>query len=334
MRILGIESSCDETAVAIVGHDRRVYANVVLSQPVHQDYGGVVPELAARAHLQALPHLISQALDQAQCTLDQIDAFAATAGPGLMGGLITGLTTAKTLAARFQKPFIAVNHLEAHALTARLDPGIAFPYLLLLTSGGHCMTVMCHDFGRYEVLGQTLDDAAGEAFDKVAKMLHLDYPGGPELEKLARDGDPKRFAFAPPMRGHADLNFSFSGLKTAVRMKIQSLGNLDLQAKADIAAAFQTAVLDSIYDRLARTLQALPQIPPLVMAGGVAANQALRTRLTMLMAQHDQALIAPPPKLCTDNAAMIAWCGIEHLTRRHRSSLDFAPRARWPLDSL
>ena len=344
-RVLGIETSCDETAASVVerGPDGapKILSNVVLSQiEEHAAFGGVVPEIAARAHVEALDGVIEAALQEAGLTLDDMDAIAATAGPGLIGGLIVGLTMAKAIAAAKGKPLIPVNHLEGHALTARLTDGIEFPFLLLLVSGGHTQILHVAGLGRYERWGTTIDDALGEAFDKTAKLLSLPYPGGPNVEKAALSGDPKRFSFPRPMKGEARLDFSFSGLKTAVRRAATELAPLSQHDIADICASFQKAVTETLADRVGRSLERFrtehPEIaaPHLVVAGGVAANQAIRSALDRLCSTHDFNLIAPPIKLCGDNAAMIGWVGIERLEAGlvEENSLSFAPRPRWPLD--
>lgn len=343
MRILGIETSCDETATAVVARDGvgygRILSNIVWNQTAdHAPYGGVVPEIAARAHVEILDRLVKQALEEAQTPLENIDAIAATAGPGLIGGLIVGLMTAKAIALGQAKPFIAVNHLEGHALSARLTNALAFPYLLLLVSGGHTQMILVRGLGDYERLGTTVDDALGEAFDKTAKLLGLPYPGGPAVEQAARAGRADRIALPRPLKGEKRLDFSFSGLKTAVRQAAVQLTPLTEQDVNDICAAFQAAVTDTLADRVERALafflKAFPDIkaPVLVVAGGVAANTAIRDSLQGLCAAHDFRFVAPPLELCTDNAAMIAWAGAEHLACGRQDGLDLAPRARWPLD--
>lgn len=341
MKLLGIETSCDETAAAIVDDTRRIHANVVVSQIAeHQPYGGVVPEIAARAHTQHMQPVLEKALDDAGMALEDVDAIAATAGPGLIGGVIVGVMTAKTLAAVHNKPFIAVNHLEGHALTVRLTNDIAFPYLLLLVSGGHCQFLLVHGVGQYTKLGATIDDALGEAFDKVAKLLGLPYPGGPAVEKLAREGDPQAYLFTLPLKGRPGCDFSFSGLKTSVRtlaLQLKEQGELTEQMKADICASFQNTVAQSLIEKsgnaIAAAKQHYPQLAHFVLAGGVAANQYLRNQLEGLTNQHGLQLTAPPVALCTDNAAMIAWAGLEMFRQGKTSGLDFEPRPRWPLDS-
>lgn len=343
MRILGIETSCDETAAAIVERDDkgegRILSNVVLSQIAeHEPYGGVVPEIAARAHVEALDRLVERALRDADMKLDEVDAIAATAGPGLIGGLIVGLMTAKALAMAAQKPFYAVNHLEGHALTARLTDDLPYPYLLLLVSGGHTQMVLVRGLGRYERLGTTIDDALGEAFDKTAKLLGLPYPGGPAVERMALDGDPKRFPLPRPLKGEARLDFSFSGLKTAVRQTASEIAPLSDKDVADICASFQAAVADTLSDRVGRSLERFRTefpdcaAPALVVAGGVAANKTLRATLEKLCEAHGFRFVAPPLALCTDNAAMIAWAGAERAAANGPDPLDLAPRSRWPLD--
>ncbi len=334
MIVLGIETSCDETAAAIVSDDRTIRGESLLSQvEAHRPYGGIVPEVAARAHLEVLDGLIRATMRQAGVSFADLDGIAATAGPGLIGGLIVGVMTAKAIAAVHELPFLAINHLEGHALTARLTDGIEFPYLLLLVSGGHCQLLTVSGVGRYRRLGTTLDDAVGEAFDKVAKVLGLGYPGGAAVERAARLGDPTRFALPRPMKGRADCHFSFSGLKTAVIHAIDGLppGPLGESDVADLCASFQAAAGDSLVDR---TRQALRQTrtDTLVVAGGVAANADLRGRLAALAAAEGVRLVAPPQRLCTDNAAMIAWAGVERLRLGLTDPLDFAPRPRWPLD--
>ncbi|GHD17591.1 tRNA N6-adenosine threonylcarbamoyltransferase [Tianweitania populi] len=346
IRVLGIETSCDETAASVVLREDNgqgtILSNVVLSQIAdHAAFGGVVPEIAARAHVEALDDIVAAALEEANLTLTDIDAVAATAGPGLVGGLIVGLMTAKALAAAANKPLLPVNHLEGHALTARLTNGVAFPYLLLLVSGGHTQLVLVKGVGHYERWGTTIDDALGEAFDKTAKLIGLPFPGGPNVEIAARDGDETRFAFPRPLKGEKRLDFSFSGLKTAVRQAATAIAPLSPQDRADISASFQRAIVDTLDDRVSRALtrfrETFPDAaePALVVAGGVAANQAVRGGLTNLCARHGFRFVAPPVKLCGDNAAMIAWAGAERLALGlpHEDPMRFAPRSRWPLDA-
>jgi N6-L-threonylcarbamoyladenine synthase len=345
IRVLGIETSCDETAAAVVSTDDagapRILSNVVLSQiEDHAAFGGVVPEIAARAHVEALDGVIEAALSEAGVGLDKIDGIAATAGPGLIGGLIVGLMTAKAIAAAGNKPLIPVNHLEGHALTARLTDELDFPYLLLLVSGGHTQIVLVRGVGDYERWASTIDDALGEAFDKTAKLLGLPYPGGPNVERWAQEGDAARFDFPRPLKGEARPDFSFSGLKTAVRQAAKAIAPLSEQDVADICASFQAAIVETLDERVGRSLarfqDSFPDIalPALVVAGGVAANRAIRARLEDLCARHGMRLVAPPLELCTDNAAMIAWAGIEHMRAglTDDRAMTFAPRSRWPLD--
>ncbi|NFV81708.1 tRNA (adenosine(37)-N6)-threonylcarbamoyltransferase complex transferase subunit TsaD [Magnetospirillum aberrantis] len=338
MLILGVETSCDETAAAIVRDDRAILANVVLSQlEEHRPFGGIVPEIAARAHLEHVDRLVAEAMNQAGIGFSDLDAVAATGGPGLIGGVMVGVMTAKAIALAAGKPFLAVNHLEGHALTARLTHDLPFPYLLLLASGGHCQLLAVLGVGQYRRLGTTIDDAAGEAFDKVAKMVGLGYPGGPLVQKAADHGDPNRFALPRPMKGKPGCDFSFSGLKNAVRLLVETLAQpLSEQDAADVCAAFQAAVADSIGDRTRRAIaqfrQDWPQGRHVVVAGGVAANTALRAMLEKVAAEAGLTFLAPPLGLCTDNAAMIAWAGIERFRLGLTDSLDFAPRPRWPLD--
>ena len=340
--ILGIETSCDETAASIVVRDQlgngTISSNVVRSQlDEHAAFGGVVPELAARAHITYLDHIIAQACREAGVQLDEVDAIAATAGPGLIGGVLVGLTTAKAIAAALGKPLIAVNHLEGHALTARLTNGVQFPYLMLLVSGGHSQFVLVRGVGDYERWGTTIDDALGEAFDKVAKLLTLGHPGGPAVEAIAKQGDPKRFKFPRPLLREARLDFSFSGLKTAVRLQAEALAPLTEQDVADIAASFQAAVANVIEVRARQALERFAEELPgvakqLVVAGGVAANRTIAAALETVCTKAGATLIVPPIPLCTDNGAMIAWAGAERFALGERDGLDFTARPRWPLD--
>ncbi len=340
MIVLGIETSCDETAAAVVDDQRRILSNRVLSQDdQHRPYGGIVPEIAARSHLDHIERLVHQALADAKLGFNEIDGVAATAGPGLIGGVFVGVMTAKAMAAARGKPFLAINHLEGHALSVRLSDATEFPYLLLLVSGGHCQLLVVEGVGRYRRLGGTLDDALGEAFDKTAKLLGLGYPGGPLVERTARNGDPGRFDLPRPMLGRPHFDFSFSGLKTAVRHQVAKLDKpLSESDRAGLAASFQAAVGDVLEDRSARALEAFHEryrVPgPLVVAGGVAANGYLRDRLQTLASRAGTRLVAPPQALCTDNAAMIAWAGIERLGLGLTDDLGFAPRPRWPLEEL
>lgn len=345
MIVLGIETSCDETAAALVTADRQVLSNVVLSQlDDHRPYGGVVPEIAARAHLTYLDGIIEQALDEAGIGLDQVDGIAATSGPGLIGGVMVGATMGKALALARDLPFIAVNHLEGHALTARLTDDVAFPYLLLLVSGGHCQMLAVDGIGRYSRLGGTVDDAVGEAFDKTAKLLGLGYPGGPAVEAAAtRAQDAARFSLPLPMAGRPGCDFSFAGLKTAVRqaadkLPVDEAGALSLSDQNDLASAFQHAAAAVIADRtrnaIAMFRESRGSTGTLVVAGGVAANRHLRSVLEDLCAAEDMPFVAPPIGLCTDNAAMIAWAGVERLRLGLTDGFDFKPRPRWPLSEL
>jgi N6-L-threonylcarbamoyladenine synthase len=341
---LGIETSCDETAAAVVsleGGRGDVLSSVVLSQIAeHEAFGGVVPEIAARAHVEALDGVIAAALSDAKLGLADIDAIAVTAGPGLIGGLIVGVMTAKALAAAAHKRLVAVNHLEGHALTARLTDGLDFPYLLLLVSGGHTQILLVSGVGRYERWATTIDDALGEAFDKTAKLLGLPYPGGPSVEKAAARGNATRFDLPRPLKGEARPDFSFSGLKTAVRQVAKALEPLNDADIGDICASFQRAVSETLADRVGRGLERFRREflaaaePALVVAGGVAANSEIRSMLTELCRQRGFRFIAPPLELCTDNAVMIAWAGLERLRagKAGENTLDMAPRSRWPLD--
>jgi len=339
--VLGIETTCDETAAAVVERlpdgGGRILSNVVRSQiSEHAPYGGVVPEIAARAHVDMLDGIIGKAMTEAEIGFDKLSAVAAAAGPGLIGGVIVGLTTAKAIALVRKTPLIAVNHLEAHALTPRLTSGLGFPYCLFLASGGHTQIVAVLGVGKYVRLGTTLDDAMGEAFDKIAKMLGLPYPGGPQVERAAMLGDAKRFEFPRPMLGRPDANFSLSGLKTAVRNEAARLIEPKAQDVADLCAGFQAAILDLTVDRITVGLRLFQEqfgLPrALVAAGGVAANLAIRNALQDIASKAQTTLIIPPPALCTDNGAMIAWAGAERLALGMLDDMDSAPRARWRLD--
>ena len=339
--VLGIETSCDETAAALVDDDRRIRADVVRGQlDAHRDFGGVVPEIAARAHIEAIDAVIRRAMADAGASFADLDAVAATSGPGLIGGVIVGSTTGKAIAAARGIPFLAVNHLEAHALTPRLTDGVGFPYLALLVSGGHCEIVAAEAVGRYRRLGATLDDAVGEAFDKAARMLGLGLPGGPAVERAAEGGDPARFPLPRPMAGRPGCDFSFSGLKTALRRTVEALpsGEPAPRDVADLCAGFQEAVGDMLVARCRNAVAvfraAFPQGRTLAAAGGVAANRRLRARLEALAAEAGLDFAAPPPALCTDNGAMVAWAGVERLASGLTDGLDFAPRPRWPLEDL
>lgn len=335
MLALAVESSCDETAVAVLDSAIGIRSSIVASQLAqHRPYGGVVPEIAARAHLERLDELTTQALREAGCQLKEMDIIAATAGPGLIGGLLVGVMYSRSLAHALGKPWLGINHLEGHALTARLTDKVAFPYLLLLVSGGHTQLVWVAGVGNYKRLGTTLDDAAGECFDKAAKLLGLGYPGGPALEKAAKGGNAGRFTLPTPMLGHKDCNFSFSGLKTAVRHKVAGLAQLEPRDVADLAAATQKAIASTLADRTARALESVPQKPTaVVVAGGVAANGEVRARLQQVAARHGLPLIAPPLNLCGDNAAMIGWAGLERAMAGIGPEDNGRPRPRWPLDS-
>ena len=339
LTILGIETSCDETAAAVVRGQipgpGEILSNIVFSQTeAHAPYGGVVPEIASRAHLEILDDIIQRALDQARITMADLDGIAATAGPGLIGGVMVGLTTAKALALGAGKPLIAINHLMGHALTARLTHGVAFPYLLLLVSGGHCQLLGVGGADDFRLYGGTIDDAVGEAFDKTAKMLGLPYPGGPAVEQAAKTGNPRAYDLPRPLlnrRDEAKADFSFSGLKTAVRQLAQD----DVRIE-DVSASFQAAVIDILCDRsriaMAMFRRDFPGANSFVLAGGVAANQAIGTALARLCKEEGFITRIPPPRLCTDNAAMIAWAGVEQLTNNAAGdALSVSPRARWPL---
>ncbi|MEM8696096.1 MAG: tRNA (adenosine(37)-N6)-threonylcarbamoyltransferase complex transferase subunit TsaD [Pseudomonadota bacterium] len=328
--ILGLESSCDETAAALVTSEREILAHALAGQEdAHRPFGGVVPEIAARAHVDVMTPLVAQVFEEADLSLTDIDAVAATAGPGLIGGVMVGLMTGKALALSGGKPLVAVNHLEGHALSPRLsDPSLDFPYLLLLVSGGHCQLLLVEGVGAYRRLATTIDDAAGEAYDKTAKLLGLGFPGGPAVERAARRGDPGVVPLPRPLVGTAEPHFSFAGLKSAV-LRARDSGQY---AAEDIAASFQAAVIDCLVDRTARALGSIDDIRALVVAGGVASNCAVREALQVLANSEGLAFVAPPLWLCTDNAAMIAWAGVERFAAGLTDPLDIPARARWPLD--
>ncbi len=342
MRVLGIETTCDETAAAVVrlrpDGSGAIMADEVMSQiAAHAAFGGVVPEIAARAHVEIVDTLIARALAQAGMAAGDLDGVAAAAGPGLIGGVLVGLMAGKGVALATGKPLVAVNHLEAHALTARLTAHVAFPYLILLASGGHTQILAVRGVGDYDRLGATMDDAIGEAFDKTAKLLGLPYPGGPAVESAARDGDRERFALPRPMVGRPNADFSLSGLKTAVRLAADSVAPLRPRDVADLCASFQAAIVDVVEDRMRMGLklfrQRLGRAPEaVVVSGGVAANAALRAALARSCAEVGLPMVAPPQNLCTDNGAMIAWAGIERLRLGLADPLDVPARPRWPLD--
>jgi len=341
LTVLGIETSCDETAAAVVRgpEAREILSNTIRSQiDEHTEFGGVVPEIAARAHIEILDRIVAEAMREADCGWDDIDAVAATAGPGLIGGVIVGFMTAKAIAMAAGKTLIGVNHLEGHALTARLTDDLDFPFLLLLVSGGHSQFLLVRGVGDYERLGTTIDDAIGEAFDKTAKLLGLPYPGGPHVEKMAHKGDAGRFRLPRPLLDRPGLDMSFAGLKTALRTQAKKLEPVDDQTVADLCAAFQQAVADVLATRTKSALDLFrtrhpDTAPVIVVAGGVAANQEIRKALTTATEQAGARFIAPPMRLCTDNAAMIAWAGIERLRTGPVDDMNLSPRPRWPLDS-
>lgn len=338
MKVLGIETSCDETAVAVVESTGRIVCNLVHTQlKEHEKFKGVVPEIAARAHLEILPSMLRQCMDQSYLTFQDLDAIAVTAGPGLIGGVIVGVMMAKSIASVHEKPFLAINHLVAHALTSRMTDHIEFPYLILLVSGGHCQMLIAHDSDNFQLLGSTLDDAVGEAFDKTARLLSMPYPGGPEIEKSAATGDALRFSLPHPLINNPKygMNFSFSGLKTAVRDLAYQISPLQPQDVSDICASFQKTVADILSFRCAQGLMYAKEnnieLKHFVVAGGVAANLYLRSRLTSVAAQFNINFSAPPLNLCTDNAAMVAWAGIEKLKKGSFDDFGFLPKPRWQL---
>jgi N6-L-threonylcarbamoyladenine synthase len=338
MLILGLETSCDDTGAGIVDGNRLIRANVVASQLAdHKPYGGVVPEIAARAHLDVIDEVITNALKEAGLTYTDLSGIASTTGPGLIGGVMVGAMMGKAIAAVRGIPFISVNHLEAHALTARLTDDVSFPYLLLLASGGHCQLLLVEGVGHYRLLGRTIDDAVGECFDKCAKMLGLGYPGGPLIEQMATSGDPKAFDLPRPMVGRPGCDFSFSGMKTAVRTIIEGK-TLSPTFVSDMAASLQMAIADSIADRAQHAFADLKKtgvaVTAFVAAGGVAANQTLRARLTKTASDNDVPFVAPPPILCTDNGVMVAWAGLERARLGLTDGFDAAARPRWPLEEI
>ena len=345
MIVLGIESSCDETAVALVNDKKEILGEALLSQQEHIAFGGVVPEIAARSHLEHIDSILEECFAKTNLSLKDVDAISASAGPGLIGGVVVGVMTAKALSVALNKPFVAVNHLEAHALAARISNDVEFPYLLLLVSGGHCQILVVKDVNSYERLGTTIDDAVGEAFDKVSKMLGLGYPGGPAVEKLATTGDATRFTLPKPLIGSGDCNLSFSGLKTAVRKIIETYStdgdiahaNIPAQDIADICACFQYTATDCLCRKLKKAISYFKEKYPngkhLVVSGGVASNSYLRNELKKLADNHNMIFAAPPIRFCTDNGVMVAWAGLERFRKGYTDSLDFKPRPRWPLDS-
>lgn len=345
MIVLGIESSCDETAAAIVNDKKEILGQCLLTQlDEHKPFGGVVPEIAARSHLEHIDEIIEHTFKNAGLKPQDVDAIAAASGPGLIGGVVVGVMAAKAMCLALNKPFVAVNHLEGHALAARLTGNVCYPYLLLLVSGGHCQILIVKGVGNFERLGTTIDDAAGEAFDKVSKMLGLGYPGGPIIEKLAAVGNSRRFVLPKPLFNSGDCNLSFSGLKTAVRKIIESYSPdgilehaiLPEQDVADICAGFQFTVTECLCQKLEKAIayfkQYYPEGKDLVVSGGVAANTFLRTRLELLAQARGMEFSAPPIRFCTDNGVMIAWAGLERFQNGYTNELDFKPRPRWPLD--
>ena len=336
MIVLGIETSCDETAAAVVSSEREILSESIYSQiKTHEKYLGVVPELAARSHIDHCSAVVKDAINKANLSISQVDVIAATAGPGLLGGLLVGLTTAKAISLAAKKPFIAINHLDGHALTPRLSHSLEFPYLLLLISGGHSMFLAVEGPGKYKLLGQSIDDALGEAFDKTGRLLGLGYPGGPAIEKIAVNGDPFRFRLPHPLKGRDNCDFSFSGLKTAVRQTAEKLSPLTLKDREDIAASFQYTICKIIEERLKNAIREYIEYYPndrrLAASGGVASNNMIRKTLLNLAEKNSFDLFIPEPKLCTDNGAMIAWAGVEHSLLGHKSDYSFDVRARWPL---
>jgi N6-L-threonylcarbamoyladenine synthase len=343
VNILGIETSCDETSASIVCDEgsgiERIKSNIIRTQiDTHAEYGGVVPEIAARMHVELLFPVIKKALKTANISLSEIDAFAATCGPGLIGGLIVGAMSTKTLALVNRKPFIAINHLEGHVHICRIIEEINFPYLLLLISGGHCQLLEVYGIQKYKLLGDTLDDSAGETFDKIARLLDMSYPGGPYIEQQAKNGDPNRFNVSIPLKDRPGCDFSFSGIKTAFRLIVQQLFPPSEQDIKDVAASLQKVVIDTLENRIinaiAMTSNAVKENRTFVVAGGVAANKTVQQRMCELGARFGYKVFIPPLALCTDNAAMIAWVGLQYFLAGHTNSLDFDPRPRWNLPEI
>ena len=339
IRVLGIESSCDETSVAIVTDNKNIIAHEIYSQiEVHRPFGGVVPEVAARSHMDYLDNMISGIMAQTKLTYNDIDAIAVTAGPGLIGGVIVGVMYAKAIAAASYKPIIAVNHLEGHALTVRLTNEVDFPFLLMLVSGGHCQLLIVYNVGKYKILGSTMDDAAGECFDKVAKMLGLGYPGGQVIEQRAKKGNHNRFKFPKPLSDRPGCDFSFSGLKAAVKRQVDEIRELTEDDINDICASLQHTISEVLQSRMINAFKIhageTPEVKTIVLAGGVAANQYIRDKLTLSAKEHGFDFVAPPINLCGDNAAMIAWAGIERYKLGLTDNINFVPRSRWSLDQL
>ena len=350
VKIIGIETSCDETAVAIVDDQKNILSHIISSQEIHQKFGGVIPEYAARDHAEIIDDLIKKSFSQAKLNFSDIDAIAVTSGPGLIGGLMVGVIAAKTMAAILQKPIIEINHLEAHALTIKLTNDVKFPYLLLLVSGGHCQILLAKDVGKYDKIGETLDDALGECFDKVANMLGLKYPGGPQVEKLAKLGNEDKYDFPLPLiKKKNKYDFSFSGLKTAIRRKIEDITNQEYNHRSspqklsqininDICASLQKTILKILINRLKNSLDLIKEqqnidIEELVISGGVAANQYIYHGIKKFLGEKNIQTLSPPIKLCTDNGAMVAWAGIEKFKRNEFSNLNFKPKAKWPIFS-
>jgi N6-L-threonylcarbamoyladenine synthase len=349
-KILGIETSCDETAVAIVDDQKNILSHIILSQTIHQQFGGVIPEYAARDHAQIIDSIIKKTFEAAKMDFADIDAIAVTSGPGLIGGLMVGVVAAKTMASILKKPIIEINHLEAHALTSRLVSDIEFPYLLLLLSGGHCQILLAKNVGEYEKIGETIDDALGECFDKVATMIGLQYPGGPEVEKLAKLGDINKYDFPLPLvKTGNKYDFSFSGLKTAVRRKIENITGEEYNHRTsakqlstkninDICASFQKTIVKILQNRIGHSLNFLAEknitINNVILSGGVAANQYIYQNLKLFLAEKNIEVFAPPINLCTDNGAMVAWAGIEKYKKQEFSNLTFKAKAKWPISSV
>ena len=339
MNILGIETSCDETAMAIINEKKEILSHIVVSQiDIHKEFGGVVPEVAARNHLDVIDNVFNLLLDKANIKVENIDVISATTGPGLIGGVIVGTVFAKTLSSVLEKPFIAVNHLEGHALTCRFTNNLQFPYILFLLSGGHCQILKVNGVGDYDKLGETIDDSLGETFDKVAQMIELEYPGGPKIEQLAKLGDKTRFKFTKPLidshKSDELYNFSFSGLKTAVRREIEKINILTDKDKADIASSFQNTVIEILVNRLKNVIKNNKDIKDIVISGGVSANQAIKEELTNVCKKYGCNLFTPPIKLCTDNGIMIANAGLERFNCGLIDNLLITPRARWELEEL
>lgn len=343
MNILGIETSCDETAIAIINEKKEILSHIIISQiDIHKEFGGVVPEVASRNHLDIIDRAFLKTLEKANIEINNIDVISATTGPGLIGGVIVGTVFAKTVASILKKPFIAVNHLEAHALTCRLTNNVDFPFILFLLSGGHCQILKVNGISNYDKIGETIDDSLGETFDKVAQLVGLEYPGGPKIEKLANKGNEDRFQFTKPLIDHKNkteflenmFNFSFSGLKTAIRLEIEKIGKISDNDRYDICASFQKTVADILKNRFINVINKYKDIKTFVISGGVSANQYIKNKMSEICKNYSCKLITPPIELCTDNGIMVANAALERYNIGLFDTLDIAPKARWELEDL